>query len=66
MKKIIFLLIVGLFAFISNSNAENTGSPFAGKTKHKKVKKMKRHQVKNAQKGKTFYYRSNGKLIKRR
>ena len=65
MKKLLLLLVLGTFTLISQ--AENKEYlPFAGKTKHKKVKKMKKRQVKNAQKGKTFYCRKNNKLIKRR
>ena len=39
-------------------------APFAGKTKHKTVKKLKRHQVRKIQKGENLYIRVNGKVKK--
>lgn len=63
MKKLLFILILTL---ISMSVPAKKSSPFAGKTKHKTVKKMSKRQVKNAQKGKTFYHMKRGKIRKRR
>lgn len=64
MKKIIFILIIGFLAL--NLSAKEY-QPFAGKTKHKKVKKMSKRQLKRSQKGKTFYYHNKkGKVVKRK
>ena len=61
MKKIIIYLILVLLALPAASQ------PFAGRTKHHTVKRMTRSQVRKAQKGKTYYYRTNdGKLKKRK
>lgn len=39
---------------------------FEGGTKTKQVKRMTKHQVRKAQKGKSYYVRVNGDLKKRR
>ena len=66
MKKIILLLVLGIFALVSTGSTSNKHLPFAGKTKHKTVKYMKKKHVKKAQKGKNYYFRKNGKIKKRR
>ena len=61
MKKLFILFIVLLgFVFVGQSKE----LPFAGSTKHKTIKKMKRHQIREIQKGKTFYIRKKGVVIK--
>jgi len=59
---IVLLIMAVCFCLVFNANAS---SPFAGKTKHKTVKRMTKRQVKKAQKGKTFYYRKHRKIVKR-
>ncbi len=60
MKKLLFLISI---VFVCSIMMQKTAS---AKTKHKTVVKMSRRQVKNAKKGKTFYYRNKkGKLKKR-
>ena len=38
--------------------------PFAGKTKHKTVNRMKPHQVRKIQNGENYYVRKKGKIKK--
>ena len=63
MKKVIIILVAILFTSIAHGKEY---LPFAGSTKHKTVKTMSKKQVKNVKKGKTFYYRKHGKVVKRR
>lgn len=56
MKKLVFILFL-LFSFASYGQ-------FGGSTKHKPVKKMTKMQVRNAQRGKTFYVHHKGKVKK--
>jgi len=58
MKKLIVFLI--LLVAVSTVDAQ----PFAGKTKHKTVKKLKKRQVKKIAKGENLYVYKNGKLRK--
>lgn len=66
--RLIFIIIVAIALstlFVSKCEAQSL--PFAGKTKNKTVKRMKKRQVRKSQKGKTYYYRTkSGKLKKRR
>lgn len=62
----IIVVVTALFLLLAFSITSNAHEPFAGKTKHKTVKKMKKHHIKKAQKGKTYYYREHGKLKKQR
>lgn len=55
------ILIVAIFFISIPAPAQER---FAGSTKHKTVKKMKRHQVRKIQKGKNYYSRVNGKVKK--
>ena len=58
------LLLFALVLFVPTMQAQER--PFAGKTKNKTVKKMKKRQIKKAKKGKSYYYRTkNGKIKKR-
>lgn len=59
---IVVIIIIATICIALNASAHE---PFAGKTKHKTVKKMSKRQVKKAKKGKTFYYRKHGKIVKR-
>jgi len=60
---LVFFLIFALIASLAlNSNAQQ---PFAGKTKHKTVKRMSKRQVKNAKKCNRMYVWKRGKLRKR-
>ena len=67
---LIIIVLIALFVsifFATKAQAQDTDLPFAGKTKNKTVKRMKKREIRNAQKGKTFYYRTNsGKIKKRR
>jgi hypothetical protein len=65
MKKLIFLLIT-IFLGTGLWSSAGAQTPFFKPGKHKLVKKMTRKQFKNAVKGKTFYYKHNGKTKKRR
>lgn len=57
MKKIIIVLI--LLLAVSTVDAQ----PFAGTTKHKTVKRLKKSQVRKIQKGENLYVRvKNGKV----
>lgn len=42
------------------------GSPFGGTTKHRPVKRMKAHQVRKADNGKSYYYRTRSGKMKNR
>ncbi len=61
MKKIVFILI---FIFVGSIEVYADKLPFAGKTNHFTVIRMKRKQIRKIQKGTTFYKRINGKVIK--
>lgn len=56
MKRLVFLFLL-LFSFSAFGQYE-------GKTKHKTVNKMTTHQVRNAQKGKSYYTHHKGKVKK--
>jgi len=57
-----FFLILAFF-FIAAAFTEGRGqTPFYRAGKHKLVKKMTRKQVREIQKGKTFYFHKKGKL----
>lgn len=56
MKKLVFLFLL-LFSF-------SAFGQFEGNTKHKLVKKMSVRQVRNAQKGKSYYTHHKGKVVK--
>lgn len=62
MKKLIVLLIVLL---VAAPVAEIFAQPFAGHTRHKPIKRMTRRQVRDAQQGRTLYFRYKGKVEKR-
>lgn len=64
MKKLIFLLIT-IFLGTGLWSSAGAQTPFFKPGKHKLVKKMTRKQVRNAQKGKDFYYKRNQKSRKR-
>jgi hypothetical protein len=64
MKKLI-IIMMAIF-LVSGIWSEVAAQPFSGRTKHKLMKRMTRHQVGKAQKGKTLYYHHKGKLHKRR
>jgi len=62
MKKLLLLTIVLMLSYYAPVETKAEGK----KTKHRTVKRMTKRQVRNAQKGKTFYYRNKrGKLKKR-
>jgi hypothetical protein len=64
---VVVLVWIALFGMIFKCDASDKKHlPFAGKTKHKTVKKMTKRQVRKAQKGKTFYYRNKKGKIKKR
>lgn len=65
MKKIILLLVVAFFALNFSSCSTTNSLPFAGKTKHKPIKYMKKKEIKKAKQGKNMYHYRNGKLIRR-
>lgn len=64
MKKLILLLIT-IFLGTGLWSSVGAQTPFFKQAKHKLVKKMTRKQVRNAQKGKDFYYKRNQKSRKR-
>lgn len=56
MKKLVFLFLL-LFSF-------SAFGQYGGTTKHKLVKRMTTHQVRNAKKGKSYYTHHKGKVKK--
>jgi cbb3-type cytochrome oxidase cytochrome c subunit len=64
MKKLIALFVIALF--MCTISVPVQALPFFKRTKHKTVKKMRKRHIRKAQKGKTFYFRRKGVLVRRR
>lgn len=58
MKKLIIILVL----LMAGSTVD--AQPFAGRTKHKTVKKLSKRQIKKIAKGKSLYKWKNGKIRK--
>jgi len=58
------LLIISFLIIPIPSNAKY--QPFAGKTKHKTIKRMSKREFNRAKKGETLYFWKNKKLKKRK
>lgn len=66
MKKLLILIAVVILSTISIESKAQC-FPFEGKTKNKTVKKMSKRQVRDAQHGRTMYYRNKkGEIVKRK
>ena len=65
-KKLLLLITVVILSSISIESKAQC-FPFEGKTRHKTIKKMSKRQVRDAQHGKTMYYRNKrGEVVKRK
>lgn len=64
MKKLVILLIIMMVSSCVAPRGTPYMGPFSGKTVHKPIKRMTRHEIRKAQAGHSLYVRENGKVYR--